>query len=136
MIRRPPRSTRTDTLFPYTTLFRSTDSLRSGAHRQELVRISVQPTFADYWLMPKLNRFSLDHPETCLDIVVRSGDADSTDAVDAWFEQSTGAAPGVDALKILDLVYKPYVSPGRLAALGYTHAPTATDPEFQIGREP
>src|SRR3546814_8667125 len=26
MIRRPPRSTRTDTLFPYTTLFRSNDS--------------------------------------------------------------------------------------------------------------
>src|SRR3546814_11166887 len=26
MIRRPPRSTRTDTLFPYTTLFRSLDS--------------------------------------------------------------------------------------------------------------
>src|SRR3546814_8353107 len=26
MIRRPPRSTRTDTLFPYTTLFRSTDN--------------------------------------------------------------------------------------------------------------
>src|SRR3546814_19854626 len=28
MIRRPPRSTRTDTLFPYTTLFRSTNILR------------------------------------------------------------------------------------------------------------
>src|SRR3546814_17089904 len=27
MIRRPPRSTRTDTLFPYTTLFRSRDAL-------------------------------------------------------------------------------------------------------------
>src|SRR3546814_19067714 len=27
MIRRPPRSTRTDTLFPYTTLFRSKDHL-------------------------------------------------------------------------------------------------------------
>src|SRR3546814_16313887 len=27
MIRRPPRSTRTDTLFPYTTLFRSQDNL-------------------------------------------------------------------------------------------------------------
>src|SRR3546814_18966062 len=26
MIRRPPRSTRTDTLFPYTTLFRSTEN--------------------------------------------------------------------------------------------------------------
>src|SRR3546814_7879183 len=30
MIRRPPRSTRTDTLFPYTTLFRS-DTCRRGA---------------------------------------------------------------------------------------------------------
>src|SRR3546814_8142402 len=30
MIRRPPRSTRTDTLFPYTTLFRSEDLLESG----------------------------------------------------------------------------------------------------------
>src|SRR3546814_21155625 len=28
MIRRPPRSTRTDTLFPYTTLFRSVRALR------------------------------------------------------------------------------------------------------------
>src|SRR3546814_6120781 len=31
MIRRPPRSTRTDTLFPYTTLFRS---LRTSPRRQ------------------------------------------------------------------------------------------------------
>src|SRR3546814_3935733 len=29
MIRRPPRSTRTDTLFPYTALFRSAGDLRS-----------------------------------------------------------------------------------------------------------
>src|SRR3546814_4607534 len=34
MIRRPPRSTRTDTLFPYTTLFRSArDQREPGAHR-------------------------------------------------------------------------------------------------------
>src|SRR3546814_17410382 len=30
MIRRPPRSTRTDTLFPYTTLFRSRPDTRKG----------------------------------------------------------------------------------------------------------
>src|SRR3546814_5924864 len=30
MIRRPPRSTRTDTLFPYTTLFRSRPVRRAG----------------------------------------------------------------------------------------------------------
>src|SRR3546814_6122131 len=32
MIRRPPRSTRTDTLFPYTTLFRSTSWLEGHPH--------------------------------------------------------------------------------------------------------
>src|SRR3546814_2734047 len=31
MIRRPPRSTRTDTLFPYTTLFRSEDAVAYAA---------------------------------------------------------------------------------------------------------
>src|SRR3546814_20812106 len=31
MIRRPPRSTRTDTLFPYTSLFRSTSDLGVGS---------------------------------------------------------------------------------------------------------
>src|SRR3546814_7168051 len=42
MIRRPPRSTRTDTLFPYTTLFRSHDAVpdldhtRSARRRTEL----------------------------------------------------------------------------------------------------
>src|SRR3546814_2057663 len=34
MIRRPPRSTRTDTLFPYTTLFRSHGPLEIAQHRR------------------------------------------------------------------------------------------------------
>src|SRR3546814_16629548 len=52
MIRRPPRSTRTDTLFPYTTLFRSRLHLehpqraRCGgrALRQAWARLSREPT--------------------------------------------------------------------------------------------
>src|SRR3546814_8417902 len=39
MIRRPPRSTRTDTLFPYTTLFRS--NLANDPMDQVLVRSMV-----------------------------------------------------------------------------------------------
>src|SRR3546814_5916042 len=35
MIRRPPRSTRTDTLFPYTTLFRSDSLLLAGGRGHE-----------------------------------------------------------------------------------------------------
>src|SRR3546814_8596921 len=34
MIRRPPRSTRTDTLFPYTTLFRSEQATLHATFRQ------------------------------------------------------------------------------------------------------
>src|SRR3546814_1523391 len=36
MIRRPPRSTRTDTLFPYTTLFRSQDTTAVGCDLSEM----------------------------------------------------------------------------------------------------
>src|SRR3546814_15190932 len=38
MIRRPPRSTRTDTLFPYTTLFRSVDDGRERRRREEIAQ--------------------------------------------------------------------------------------------------
>src|SRR3546814_17914969 len=34
MIRRPPRSTRTDTLFPYTTLFRSGHDRQAGGYHR------------------------------------------------------------------------------------------------------
>src|SRR3546814_5820749 len=39
MIRRPPRSTRTDTLFPYTTLFRSTPSEIRDAEGAAALRV-------------------------------------------------------------------------------------------------
>src|SRR3546814_19367208 len=48
MIRRPPRSTRTDTLFPYTTLFRSHVEAREAGHlralgRRRLRRLQMLP---------------------------------------------------------------------------------------------
>src|SRR3546814_3047697 len=39
MIRRPPRSTRTDTLFPYTTLFRSLSTTRMSPSRMPVPSI-------------------------------------------------------------------------------------------------
>src|SRR3546814_20701874 len=41
MIRRPPRSTRTDTLVPYTTLFRSVRIVATAQHRQMLDQVLV-----------------------------------------------------------------------------------------------
>src|SRR3546814_3597745 len=43
MIRRPPRSTRTDTLFPYTTLFRSVIALFGEAEVPVVVVASARP---------------------------------------------------------------------------------------------
>src|SRR3546814_2343214 len=42
MIRRPPRSTRTDTLFPYTTLFRSNKASATQIDDEEAKRKSIQ----------------------------------------------------------------------------------------------
>src|SRR3546814_5291597 len=63
MIRRPPRSTRTDTLFPYTTLFRSSPgsapSVASAAYSATSSRLSSEPvarirrkTSSDMALLP------------------------------------------------------------------------------------
>src|SRR3546814_20274416 len=41
MIRRPPRSTRTDTLFPYTTLFRSEDAVDRRLAEPELAEAEL-----------------------------------------------------------------------------------------------
>src|SRR3546814_21062370 len=43
MIRRPPRSTRTDTLFPYTTLFRSTRQEAHLRHRRKFLHGPFDP---------------------------------------------------------------------------------------------
>src|SRR3546814_8707764 len=52
MIRRPPRSTRTDTLFPYTTLFRSRCFVEEGgAQRRSLSDIGAG--FADWLADPR-----------------------------------------------------------------------------------
>src|SRR3546814_10357547 len=42
MLRRPPRSTRTDTLFPYTTLFRSRDLHQAARRSGEAVGVATR----------------------------------------------------------------------------------------------
>src|SRR3546814_12227022 len=45
MIRRPPRSTRTDTLFPYTTLFRSFAEVDGGVGGGAVAQIPIMEAF-------------------------------------------------------------------------------------------
>src|SRR3546814_8691261 len=54
MFRRPPRSTRTDTLFPYTTLFRSSETRQwtSTAGVSSPFSISTENAAMSPWLKP------------------------------------------------------------------------------------
>src|SRR3546814_2624293 len=71
MIRRPPRSTRTDTLFPYTTLFRSPEMMdessppesaspmgTSERRRSWTASITKALSSSMYWLKVKLEESS------------------------------------------------------------------------------
>src|SRR3546814_2704408 len=63
MIRRPPRSTRTDTLFPYTTLFRSRACrrvhLRFGQANRPYRAPKPHPTFSAPYLAERRSHASL-----------------------------------------------------------------------------
>src|SRR3546814_10499556 len=69
MIRRPPRSTRTDTLFPYTTLFRS-DALSDVQALIGMARLAraAQPKLWDYALTLRNKRSAAAHIDVAAQI--------------------------------------------------------------------
>src|SRR3546814_12090381 len=79
MLRQPPRSTRTDTLFPYTTLFRSIDPvwdrrLASGDRGiAQLIR-RCQPVVGHAILLPFAEAYSV-----VADLLARSKPGDAVD---------------------------------------------------------
>src|SRR3546814_5215427 len=67
MIRRPPRSTRTDTLFPYTTLFRSTPAqqVEFASHFGKITESMVDPGNAP---APGITVIEVKDPKNLADI--------------------------------------------------------------------
>src|SRR3546814_4232862 len=70
MIRRPPKTTRTDTLFPYTTLFRSDDTRLDDATVRHMVDNQVKGGWssplgpykgAGQWWTERHNGLALEH---------------------------------------------------------------------------
>src|SRR3546814_14809396 len=60
MIRRPPRSTRTDTLFPYTTLFRSSGALAGSRHRRGRRPPRLVPRASGPAVTPPLDKLKIE----------------------------------------------------------------------------
>src|SRR3546814_17046227 len=83
MIRRPPRSTRTDTLFPYTTLFRSPYGANRLRPAQPPKPNANLPLLSWNWLVTTYHR-ALSLTTVRLQIAaVRSGQHRRDDAIDA-----------------------------------------------------
>src|SRR3546814_9417225 len=79
MIRRPPRSTRTDTRFPYTTLFRSyvvgtyADRLYDYANA-DLTIVRVQPVGSGYAVFSRVTQPGQSRPFEAIWSVMKIGD--------------------------------------------------------------
>src|SRR3546814_16667714 len=83
MIRRPPRSTRTDTLFPYTTLFRSLRVNHPiyvvGAEIEDGRQIVDMGAYVEHsiCMFVEGSKFKFYDPET-LDALIKAGTLDRT----------------------------------------------------------
>src|SRR3546814_15790363 len=93
MRRRPPRSTRTDTLFPYTTLFRSVAHLGRSQLAQHLVagcialdHVGDEPGVV---LDVARRRVDAEHLEAQADELRGHGPAEATEAEDEEDRKST-----------------------------------------------
>jgi LysR family glycine cleavage system transcriptional activator len=82
------------------------------ARREGRLAVSVIPSFASRWLMPRLIRFMEAHPKIDLSVSATIALADFTrDEVDVAIRFGVGPWPGLVCEKFLDDEYFPVVSP-------------------------
>src|SRR3546814_7763887 len=132
MLRRPPRSTRTDTLFPYTTLFRSSDpdalayldELRSREH----VKVLEYDVPFNYSAINNWAAACCDGELLCMlnnDIEAINGD---------WLEEMAGFACRPDIGAVGAMLYYPDDSIKHAGAIGRAHVWTPATNETQLCR--
>src|SRR3546814_3000465 len=96
MIRLPPRSTRTDTLFPYTTLFRSSYLYRAFHALPPLTNAAGEPTGALFGVVNMLRAHLKENPEHIAFVVDAPG---KTFRDDMYPEYKATRAPMPDDLR-------------------------------------
>src|SRR5690606_20214876 len=91
-----------------------------GARRDQVLTLSLLPSFASSWLVPRLGRFLAAHPqlEINLQSSVEKVDFDRERGIDAALRFGPGHWPGVEAVHLFDDYITPTVSPALVARLG------------------
>jgi LysR family glycine cleavage system transcriptional activator len=90
------------------------DALREASERKSgrQLRVSVTPSFAARWLLPRLGSFIARHPDVDLDVRAGSALVDfQRDDVDVAVRWGYGDWPGVKAEELLRDVFFPVCSP-------------------------
>src|SRR3546814_1157304 len=94
MIRRPPRSTRTDTLFPYTTLFRS-----SAGNERQVTNVAAGTQDTDAVNLEQLQEVAKTAYNT--DYFFKASDDPDTDSVGAYVEGASRSEEHTSELQSL-----------------------------------
>ena len=104
-------------------LERLADAVReTTAHVDERrIRVTVVPSFAARWLLPRIGRFVTAHPDVDIDVRAATAIVDfAREDLDFGIRHGVGAWPGVTAEHLFDETYFPVCSPrlasGRLPA--------------------
>jgi LysR family glycine cleavage system transcriptional activator len=110
-----------DTLAALQQLGRATRRITERSDKPATLTVSAPSSFANLWLMPRMEDFVRENPGITLNLIDRS-DARGlqTAQEDAAFELCETHPPGMSSICVLSMVYRPYASPALVRRLQLT----------------
>ncbi|MBD4834890.1 LysR family transcriptional regulator [Xanthomonas citri pv. citri] len=96
-----------------------------GARREDTLTLSLTPSMASAWLVPRLGEFLASHPTIEINLLSseRLVDFERQQQVDAAMRIGAGQWPGVIAEPLFDEWLVPMASPALIARMGGVEAP-------------
>jgi LysR family glycine cleavage system transcriptional activator len=86
--------------------------------------INTMHSFAANWLAPRLGAFSLAHPNIAVRLETTTRLVDfAREEVDVVVRAGRGVWPGLVAVKLIDVLFSPMLSPELAASIGGVHEP-------------
>src|SRR3546814_1960424 len=134
MIRRPPRSTRTDTLFPYTTLFRSINTgilaADAVALKGWLQRLSSDNTQGEYYLTDVFEMAATEY--NAAEMVAVDDPIETEGANDPWQLAQLESAFQRRQVRALFALGVRFAHPPRVALRGEVTAEQAVETDVEV----
>ena len=100
-----------------------------GMRRDDVLTLTLMPSFATSWLVPRLPRFVASHPqlEIHLQSTINVVDFERDSELDAGLRYGPGKWPGLEAVHLFDDWLTPVASPALIERLGHPTLATLGD---------